>query len=226
MRRLNCQIPHVRESWKRHYKNFLIQNKLISRQLHLEQELMNSAMTEELKKKFEKILQQRQEGIAYADRKCRKLRCGNVPYSKDFAQASTTIQVWKAAATIKTGSKYSSRLFRRLEKQVGLSQCLSKSLKEIKTNEEQAWKDYWQVKKNAHSLRKSFLMQKAEDIAEESETLAASNVYKQLLTREQQRDDARKIKGTLKKLQKLSVHTLEVTNDDGSTAEITKKGTA
>lgn len=137
-----------------------------------------------MKQKFDKILQQRQEGMAYADNKCRKLKCGRVPYSPELAQASQKIQVWKAARTIKSGATYSSRLFRRIEKKAKLAKCLHKSATELKTEEEKAWKQYWKVKKNAHALRKSFLTQQAEDIAEESNTLTAANVYNQLLTRE------------------------------------------
>ena len=146
-RRLQCQIPHVRESWKRHYKNFLIQNKLISRQIQLEKEIATKGMTLSMQNKYEKILQQRQEGMLYADRKCRKLRCGQVPYSPELVKASTTIQVWKAASTIKAGGIYSSRLFRRQEKQVGLKHSLSLSKEQIKDKEKEAWKQYWAIKK-------------------------------------------------------------------------------
>ena len=222
-RRLQSQVPSVRNKWIRHYKNFLIQNKLISRQIQLEHDLLTKPATEQMRKKFEKILQQRQEGIAYADNKCRKLKCGNVPYTPQLAQASQKIRVWKAAQTIKTGCKFSSRLFRRLEKQVGLKNCLHKSIKELKQEETTAWKEYWKTKKQAHSLRKTFLTQKAEDIAEESNTQTLATVYKQLITRERQREDARKIKSTLKKLQKMAVTTVEVTDEQGNVHEISDK---
>ena len=224
IRRLQCQIPHVRKSWIRHYKNFLDKNQLISCQLRLERQIAQlGGMDNNMQRKFEKILQQRKEGLAYADNKCRRIFCGQVPFSPEFEKASATISVWKAAATIKSGGKYSSSLFRRKEKSLGLSNCLHKTLKEIKEEEVKAWKHYWKIKKQAHQLRKGFLMQKAEAISEESETQTASNVFKQLIQREKQQEDSRKIKGTLKKLRKLAVTSVKVLQSDGMIAEINDK---
>ena len=67
-RRLQNDIPYVRESWKRHYKNFLHQHNLVSRQYQVEASIENGVMTTTQALKYEKILQQRAEGIAYADR--------------------------------------------------------------------------------------------------------------------------------------------------------------
>ena len=224
IRRLQCQVPHIRQSWTRHYKNFLHQNNLIYRQLRLERELATTGyMTNAMKQKFDKILQQRKEGLAYADNKCRRVFCGKVPFSPEFEKAAATIRVWKAASTIKRGCKYSSSLFRRQEKSLGLQHCLRKSLQEIKAEEDKAWKEYWNVKKQATKLRKGFLMQKAEEISEESETHTTANVYKQLIQREKQREEARKIKGTLKRLRKLAVTSVEVEQADGSMLEINEK---
>ena len=224
LRRLQCQVPSVREAWKRHYKNFLVQHKLVSRQLRLEEEIQQlGMMTENLAKQYEKILQQRKEGMAYADKRCRPLFFGKIPYSPDFAKASDTIELWRAAGTIKRGCRYSSRLFRRLEKKLGLAKCLHKSIQEIKEEEDKAWKEYWGIKKKALALRKSFLEQKAEAIAGESDTQSASNVYKQLITREQQRKDSKQIKATLKKLNKLSVSMVEVNAPDGTIMELVER---
>ena len=224
IRRLQCQIPHVREAWKRHYKNFLLQNNLIARQIRLEQQVTQQGkMTPTLATAFEKILQQQQEGLAYADKRCRKVHCGKVPFSPELEKASTKISLWKAASKIKRGCTFSSKLFCRIEKQVGITKSLHKSLQEIHEEENKAWKEYWDVKKKATKLRKSFLTQRAEAIAEESETQVAANVYKQLLTREKQREDARKIKGTLKRLEKFAVESVEIEDDAGETSLVTNK---
>ena len=55
---------------------------------------------------------------------------GNVPFSPALQQARIEIKLWKAAYTIKTGMKYSSRKFRRLEKKLAfLILFISKSMR-------------------------------------------------------------------------------------------------
>ena len=152
------------------------QHKLIHRQLEVEKSIVNEEMTPKNSKRFEKILQQRSEGLAFADNKCRKLKCRKVPYSPEFDMATTKIEVWKAAQTIKRGCKFSFRLFRRLQDKAGLKQCLRKTNQEMQEEEKKAWKEYWSIKKRADILQKSFLTQKAEAIAQESETQTTANV--------------------------------------------------
>ena len=143
MRRLQCNLPHVRDSWRRHYTNFLQKNNLINRQIKLESNISLGVLTKAQAKEYEKILQQRNEGIAYADHRCRKLKCGQVPYSPECQKARLSIELWKAASTIKRGCRYSSKLFRRLSKKVGIQNVLQNTLQMIKTKEDEAWKLYW-----------------------------------------------------------------------------------
>ena len=159
IRRLQCNIPHVRRAWQRHYKNFLQQHKLIERQLQLEATLSYGMITELQAKEFESILKLRQEGMAYAEKRCRKIRCGGIDFSPELRLARLVIETWKAATTIKRGGKYSSTHFRRLQNKAGLSGCLTKTLDEIKQLENEAWKNYWELRKNALKLRKNYLEQ-------------------------------------------------------------------
>ena len=95
---------------------------------------------------------------------------------------------------------------------------MSVSLETAEKNEREAWASYWKIKKQAPSLRTTFLEQQAKDIARDK-GLEEKNVYQQLLTRERQRKDARKIKFALKKMNAGSVTTLE-TKVHGRTVEI------
>ena len=155
-RRLQCNIPEVRKRWIKLYTSFLQQHNLVARQFKFEAQV-NGYLTVAQQKEFEKILQLRTEGINHAEKRCRKLRVGGVPHSPTMQQAMLEIELWKAAHTLKTGCKYSSRKFRRLEKKTGISNSLSQSISAIRQEEKISFTKYWATKKDARALRKTFL---------------------------------------------------------------------
>ena len=106
------------------------------------EQTVDGPLSEVQKKEFEQILTLRNEGINHAERKCRKLRVGNVPCSPETQQARLEIELWKAAYKIKTKQKYSSRKFRRLKKKLELNKVLSESKETIKQNEKNTFKKY------------------------------------------------------------------------------------
>ena len=52
-------------------------------------------------KSFNNLLELRKQGWRYADKHCRKLNMGNVPFSPTVASAGRKIQLWKAIITKK-----------------------------------------------------------------------------------------------------------------------------
>lgn len=222
IRRLQCNIPHVRNKWIQLYTQFLKQHKVIQRQFKLEASLSDGPLDQNQVQEFEKILKLRTEGFNYAEKRCRKIYCGQVPFSPTVQKAKLEIELWKAASTIISGRQYSSTKFRRLEKKVGLFNLLQKTRQELQSGESKAFSVYWKSKKSADRLRQSFILQKAESIAEDSNE-DTDNVLKRLLKNEQSRKDNRQIKVVLKKLNNTAVTTVEVTQEDGSTIELTDR---
>ena len=220
-RRLQSNVPHIRNKWISLCLSFLHQHHLIERQFNLESKV-STTMTKAQALEYEKILQLRPEGINFAEKNCRKLFFGNAPFSPALQKARTEIELWKAAVTIKTGMKYSSRKFRRLEKKTGIFDILKQQEEEIKAGETAAFKQYWKVKNNASQLRTLFREKKAADLAEEK-NMSVSSIIKQQLHNEQSRNNNRKIKFTLKKLIKSSVTTVEVDCKDGTNKELTSR---
>ena len=167
IRRLQYNVPHVRNKWIQLYTQFLRQNKVIQRQFKLEAGISDGSIDENQVKEFEKILQLRTEGFNYAEKRCRKIYCGQVPFSPTVQKARLEIELWKAASTIISGRKYSSTKFRRLEKKTRLFNLLKKGKHELHTGETKAFSAYWKSKNSADRLRQSFILQKAESIADD-----------------------------------------------------------
>ena len=220
-RRLQSNIPHIRNRWTQLYSSFLRKHNLIERQFTLESSVEHS-MTKAQCDEYEKILELRAEGIRHAEKHCRKLKYGNVPFSPELQLARLEIELWKAASTIKTGMRYSSRKFRRLEHKTGLFNILKKSAAEIEQGEKAAFKQYWSKKDIASKLRDMFMEKRAAEVAEE-DNKEASAVIKQQRENEKSRINNRKIKYILKKLNKSSVLTVEVDCPDGTTKELTSR---
>ena len=182
-RRLQCGIPSVKKKWKQLYTQKLRENNLFNKQFQLEAEIHHNGglMTENLANRCESIMETRFQCMAYAEKNCRKLKMGRLPFSPETSKAQTTIELIQAVITKKKGLKYSSRKLRRLEKKAGKFKTMNMSLYQAEEALEQARKHFWECIKNAKFLRQSFLERRAEELAQEKETKQEAEL-KQLIT--------------------------------------------
>ncbi len=220
-RRLKCDDPRVRNKWIELMKGEVRKRKLDERIFRVEASMM-LPLPKHLADEYDAILKQRRQAIEYADRHCRKLTMGHVPYSPEVSIAGAKIELWKGVITKKKHAKYSQGKLRRLEKKIGIRNSLHATLEEAETNLKAAINEYKRLKKNAKQLRKTFLETKAEAIAKEQNG-KEENIYKQLIQREKQRESARTIKYVLQKIKQGGVTKVDVVNDEGETIELTTK---
>lgn len=220
-RRLKCNDPRVKKRWQQHYYEFAKEHNIESRIFYLEsiaQRPLSPAQGEE----YTKLLRLKKQGIEYADKRCRKLRMGAVPFSDKLKEAGTKLALWEAVVTKKTGTKYSMNKLRRMEKTVGLTNTMHVSIEQAKKEVTEAKAQYNATKAQAETLRQTFLHRKAKDIAHEKD-LPEYSVYKQLISGEEQRQAARRIKYTLQKIHGGGVSRVEMKDNDGTTKVLTQK---
>ena len=74
-----------------HKKNNNLQNKIFDLEKIITLPLSSNHIHE-----YEKIRKKREEGIHFADKRCRKLKMGNVPFSDEFRIALATKELWRA----------------------------------------------------------------------------------------------------------------------------------
>ena len=96
------------------------------------------------------------EGMIHLEKKCRKLRAGEVHFSDKLARASRCIHVWNLALHHKERDTVNTRVIRRASKKVGLTRVLAESLASVKHKLSRAWRIYKQLKKSAHRHRHEF----------------------------------------------------------------------
>ena len=222
-RRLQCGVPSVKKRWKQLYTTKLRENNLFNKQFQLEKEIQQSKgnITSEQIKRFESIMTIRLKCMAYAEKNCRKLKMGRLPYSPETSKAQGTIELLQGVITKKKGRKFSSRKLRRLEAKVGKFRTMNLSLFEAEEELKLARKQFWECIKNSKQLRQSFLERRAQELAHEKDTKKESEL-KQLIKREEQKDASRKIKFALNKLGQENISTLHVKRN-GTTTELTSK---
>jgi hypothetical protein len=90
MCRLKCNDPRVVKSFIQYYFEFLRKRKLHERAFQLEADAIYP-LSQALQQQAEQLDTLKMQGILHADRKCRKLGMGGVPYSKRYKQLNSTI---------------------------------------------------------------------------------------------------------------------------------------
>jgi hypothetical protein len=179
-------------------------------------------MNREQQTEYEDIRRLRMQGIKAADKGCRKLTMGNVPFSDKYKDITDKIELWRAVITKKSYCKYSQSKLRRLEKRTGIRHSLHCTIEEAKVNEKQALEEYWTFKKTARQTRNTFLEKKARELGKEKK-VKQQTIMKQLIIREKQREASRRIKATLNKVRKGGITTVNILTPQGDTIELTTK---
>jgi hypothetical protein len=220
-RRLKCNDPKTQEKWIKLYTQYLNERRAITRAYRL-QDNLHLPLTDTIKDEYEKLRTIRMDARIYADKRCRKLHMGGVPFSADLAKARSHIELWKAIVAWKMGKKHNMKHIQRLEKKCNKSGCRDTTLKEAKDNKALSFQHYWEVKRQAQNLRTTFLRQKANELALTTGT-ESDNIYHQLILREAQRTTSRKIKFTLNRAQGGGVTKVSLLNSRGEWEETTSK---
>ena len=210
-RRLQHQNPRTVKRYLQAWKEHCADNRLREKIKDLQQAIGEEGMTEWCKKRYEEIDKCRIEGILKAERSCRKLPMGKVPWTPAITAARERIRYWTLLLTRKKGRKVSSRMLSRLRKSIRLKPG-PKSKQEAEHELKMAHEEYKSIKKKAMDLRKSWLHQKAEAIVEDTGG-SVHNHIKVLQRREEQRRVARTIKAVRGKTSNTQIW--KVTSKDG-----------
>ena len=202
------------------YEEYIRKHNLHLTAFELQEELMQSTPTPSIIRRYNALRQERIKAILYADKKCRKLKMGEVPWSRTLQKAMDTIALWKAVISRKRGTRVSTRFISRLEKHADVENSLRGTLIQAQQYMKQAISRYYTLKKDADSLRESWLRDLAAIKAKEKGGNQEA-IYQSLLLRERQRKAGRRLRRAMGKVQH-GLTQIEVTDGDG-TREVTDK---
>jgi hypothetical protein len=209
-------------NFTRLYKKYLLKHNLPTKIKCLKQRT-KYPITALDKFTYEEVDALRCKGAALSERKCRKLRMGQVAFSPQLQEASQKIYAWSLLERKAKGLKTSSCLLSRALRKASIPKAARMyPLEEICSNIKLAYKEYYAVKGNDKATRATAQETLAEALAEEGNT-TKEKMLKVIRHREKQRTTARKIKFLRGKLKAGSTTMVTVQLSDGSSQDITGK---
>jgi hypothetical protein len=197
---------------------FLIKRN-IPKKLKLLKEQSSFPLFSDEKFLYKEIDLERCKGVKLAEKKCRKLRMGQVSFSQELQQARQKIRAWHPLDKEVKDLCTSSRLLCRTLLKANLP---PDSREKIRQHLHEAYKAYYKVKGSHKELCASHTDNLAEALAEASK-MSKENVIKLIRQREKQRFTARKIKFLRGKLSGGSTTMVTIQQEDGTHKDITGK---
>ena len=197
-RRLTCDHPKV-------VKKF---NMLLQRQMEKERTLQNfqslqyAISNDQMRKKDIKIAADRIDrsctnAINYAEKRCRNLKMGEVPWSVELSEAGRLIQLWNLVLRKKYGRNVSSTYIKRVAKKCKVHNPMQLSIEDCICERNNASKLYRSIKKDAKAHRKQFILKLAEDHAAEGNE-SVGNAVRRIIRTEEDRGSRRRIRTATK----------------------------
>ena len=143
---------------------------------------------------YEKLDKIQQNAFLYADKRCRKLRVGEVAYEPEKIQRfGLVIRLYTLIIRKKCNCNVSASLIRRLAKKSNTLNAFDMTIDDAKLARILARSEYSKLKPNSRELRNKWLEKLADDIAKRFGEDKA-NVLRQLRQREELRDSHKRIK--------------------------------
>jgi len=163
------------------------------------------------------------QAVMYAERRCRKLKMGQVAFSPEIAKARTLIQAWLLLDKHAKVLKGSSRLLQCTMKKAELPPSHRHlSLAIISTNLKSAYTSYYSIKPDHICLHKDSLQDLAEAMAQEGNT-QKETIVRLLLQREQQRASARYIRYLRGKFSSNNATMVTIHDTEGNKFDLTSR---
>lgn len=157
----------------------------------------NTPLTPAQEEEYERINKHVTECCLAAERKCRKVRVGQVPFSPIVDTAAKTIYLWSLISNKMKGTKVSSSLIKRLSKKCEIIIDNDLTYEQVRLLRNAAIKRYKQLKPSAKQHREHFILDLA-DVMEEVYGIKRASVSRSLAVTEEQRIIHRQIHSKLK----------------------------
>jgi hypothetical protein len=163
----------------------------------------------------------RTKGILLADKKCPKLRMGQVPFSPRLVVLWHKIKAWQLVLRKCRGAKFDSKYMKRVLQAADIADISLITEDDASENLKAVRRNYKQVKRDAASIRSSWLEEVATARLSEG-NLSIAQEIRNLTSRERQQQDARTIRNSLSISILKALCSIEVPANDGSWVEMSE----
>jgi hypothetical protein len=202
-------------------QEYLQEHRFLEKIIGLQQRFNTYGCTDDLITKYNELDKLRLTGVLLANKKCRKVKLGQVSFSPAMVDAWNRIKAWQLIKKKLSGGRVNSRYYRRALKAAGLSDLAVTTSRDAEAHLSKAWTIYKVLKKQGRTLRATWLEELAVARAEDGNTSVAQEI-KNLTMRETQRREARQIKFILKPGNRKGLSSIEV-QEAGEWIELTQQ---
>ena len=197
-RRLKLDDPRVVDKYNRLLDQHLRSHNVYNRIDQLENKLKQEGrITPELKHQYDSLDKIREEGMKFAEKRCRKLRMGGVEWSPSIQKARNTILFWTLVRKRRKGCKVSVRKILRMKKSLKIKGEKEMSNTEIDTEIDKSYQKYKKLRKEAYDLRLTYQEALAQAKASKNDS-DAIKVLREMQNRESTRRMFKQIGNTIK----------------------------
>ena len=193
-RRLVCEQPKVVNKYNELLKCQLQQQHTYKKFEEFERLHQSNKMNEQSTiNTLNKIDNSITNSILYAEKRCRKLKAGKVPYSPELNRVGKEINVWNNVLRKKRGCNISSTYIKRIAKKSDISHPMSLTIEDCIKERQSASRRYKKLKRNAKQNRIQFIEELATQQAERGNE-SISNAINRINRNEELRESHRRIK--------------------------------
>jgi hypothetical protein len=216
-RRLNSKCPVSLRNYNR------VLEELLSKHQLTEKMVAAHAKRDQDPKKFKDVMnkvdQQSKEFMTHAEKKCRKLKCGKIPFSPEAAEWIKRCQFYRTLLRALSGKKCNRGNFKRLARRLNISNPLSLPVEEVvmRLRECKQQCKYFQI--HGQKYRRKFLNKRLEAAREKQDVEAEQRIL-QIIARERDRAFWRRLNYSLGKQRGTSVSSVQVKTPEGDTVEL------
>jgi exonuclease III len=212
-RRLNSKIPQCLKRYNGKLKVLLNKHRLG----HKLEECMDLSLDKPVvKEKMDKVDVVATECMIHAEKKCRKLKCGSIPFSPEASLWIKRTQFYRSLLRFHSGKGRNRGNFKRAARRCKISKPFSLSREEVaaKLRECRAQCNYFRV--HGQKYRTQHLNKRLEAARERQDEEAERRIL-QIMRREKDRAFWRRLNWSLGKRRGSSVSSVQVKDDDGET---------
>jgi hypothetical protein len=220
-RRLKCTDPRIVDRYLSSFEAFLLKHHLPERAFDLQQRCTYPISVADAVE-WERIDRLRVAGMKMAEKNCRRLQMGGVPWSPRVQECLQVIQVWHLIVKRRLGLPVSGSLLRRKITQTHLTSALDAPLDVAKARLSDAYREYKKVKKDADNLRITWMESLSMALASQGNVSQATHLSL-LLQRESQRRHAAQIRRIGGVARSGGVTSVVAPDDDGVWTEVNSK---
>ena len=214
-RRLNTDIQGTEESYNDKLDDQVIRQRVIERVGEAHE---TSKSKSEVKRKVDKIDSETRQYMRAAERKCRRIKSGRIPFSPESSKWIRRAQVYRSILRFHAGKIHNRSNLKRAARRCGIDRPLQMSLQEVRARLKVCKAKCNYFKKHGHRYRRRHLKDRLE-AARKGHNLETEQRILQIMEREKQRSYWRRLSYATKKPKGRSAKVVTEETGDGDVLE-------